>query len=282
MYRLPAPDVTSLEAYDATVATIREDERRLPYIAARQTVHRGCSSFDRLGASLRFEQADPTDFSVGELEDHWMAELYDRQFATRKGTSSIRNGIKLAASYELCPYCGEGRVTELDHYLPKSRFAATTVHPANLIPACADCNREKLAYEPNALSPAVLHPYFDDLLSSPWLVALLMEGQLSNPVVTFTVSDMISDPDIIARLDAHLEVFGLRRRFGVWAAQALNNFENLVRSSPATPWSIELARSHLTWTATQQSGGRANSWEKATHDAMAASNWYLSEHLGLR
>ncbi|WP_414655529.1 HNH endonuclease [Frigoribacterium sp. CFBP9030] len=210
-----------------------------------------------------------------------MTELYDVQFTKRVGTRDIRDGIKNAAPNELCPYCGEGRVTELDHYLPKSLFAGTTVHPANLVPSCHDCNFEKKAYQPGLTNPAVLHPYFDTAFTTNWLAASVSESSLHLPTVKFTVKHFGSDPDLEARLNAHMDVFALRRRFSVWAAQSLTNFEGYLRTAHGRSMTLNAARDHLERTALQQSGERANSWEGAAHEAMRASDWYLSGHLGL-
>lgn len=281
MYSLSLPATTSTLAYDAAASTISDATRRAPYTAAAPIVQALCNTFDQLGANLTFHQADGTRFDVGGLAAGAMAELYDRQFSKRRGTEAIRSGIKNAALNELCPYCGEGRVSELDHYLPKSLFAGTTVHPANLVPACHDCNFRKKAYKPGPSTPAVLHPYFDTAFTTPWLSASVEESSLSGPVIRFTVEPLVLDPHLEARLNAHLTVFDLRRRFSVWAAQSLTNFEGGLKAGIGNSMSLNDARQHLEFTALQQSGGRVNSWEGAAHEAMRASDWYLTQYLNL-
>lgn len=78
-----------------------------------------------------------------------------------------------------------------------------------------------------------------------------------------------------------MTVFKLYERFSVWAGQSLNNFATLLDSEVGRPMTLEEARIHLKRMAIQQSGGRANSWEAAAHEAMRGSDWYLEEHLGL-
>lgn len=59
----------------------------------------------------------------------------------------MKNGI-LKKVYEdcrgICPYCGEGKVEEVDHYVPKEEYPEFTLYPNNLIPSCNKCNGKKL------------------------------------------------------------------------------------------------------------------------------------------
>ncbi|CAN5333670.1 HNH endonuclease [soil metagenome] len=281
MYSLSVPTTTALSAFDAAISTIKDKSRRAPYTAAAPIVQERCDSFDRLGASQTFHQADGSAFDVGGLSKNSMVDLYDVQFNQRVGTKAIRDGIKNAAPNELCPYCGEGRVTELDHYLPKSQFAGTTVHPANLVPSCHDCNSKKHFYHPGPTDPAVLHPYFDSAYTTQWLSASVGESSIHLAAIKFEVDSSVADPHLIGRLNAHMNVFDLRRRFGVWAAQSLTNFEGYIRTDHGRSMTLDQARQHLQRTALQQSGGRLNSWEGAAHEAMSESDWYLAGHLGL-
>jgi 5-methylcytosine-specific restriction endonuclease McrA len=48
----------------------------------------------------------------------------------------------------ICPLCGQGVVSTLDHHLPKSAFPALAVAPTNLVPSCSTCNLRKLVVRP--------------------------------------------------------------------------------------------------------------------------------------
>ncbi|MEO5318124.1 HNH endonuclease signature motif containing protein [Arthrobacter sp. CC3] len=281
MYSLNPPSFTAADAYSAAVGTIQKKVDRTPYFAAAPTVQKKCDAFELLARDGQFDLAESSEFDIAGLLGKAMVELYDNQFSRNEGTKAIRNGIKNAAKNALCPYCGEGYASELDHYLPKNKFAGTTVHPANLVPACGDCNFEKLAYKPGRDKPAVLHPYFDTAFDVPWLTASVVGGLLGTPVVDFKVGLSQPHPELEARLNQHMTVFKLWKRFGIWAAQSLDNFETLLRSDYGQSMTRERAREHLRLTAIQQSGGRVNSWEGATHTAMFESDWYLDSYLKL-
>lgn len=282
MYRLLAPTISSSDSYDTAVSIIRQKAERLTYQKAADTVQQKCENFDQLALKQHFNEARSSDFNIPELvNSDAMSELYDNQFSKRLGTEHIRSSIRNAAPNDLCPYCGEGVVGELDHYLPKSKFAGTAVHPANLVPACRDCNFAKKAYEPSSDKPAVLHPYFDVGLEVQWLNAMIAEDETHCPVIGFFVSSDINDPQLEIRLKTHMQVFGLSKRFSVRAAQSLDNFQAMLASDFGRGMTCDQARLHLKRTAIQQSGGRLNSWEAAAHEAMLRSDWYLKEYLSL-
>ncbi len=43
----------------------------------------------------------------------------------------------------ICPYCGDGKIEEVDHYVPKEDYPEFTLYPNNLIPLCNKCNKKK-------------------------------------------------------------------------------------------------------------------------------------------
>lgn len=281
MFNLSRPSFSATESFQAAVATIRDGDRRAVYLGAAGVVESACTSYDGYGAAFAFHLAAGEAFDVPSLGKKEMVLLYDPQFSKRAGTKKIRSALKNAAPNSLCPYCGEGQAIELDHYLPKESFAAISVHPANLVPSCGDCNRKKLAYRPSADDPAVLHPYFDTAFSINWLKAKVEEDSIGKPVVVFRVQLPYQNVALESRIERHMDVFQLYDRFSVWAGQSLDNFETLLASPYGSSMTIRTARKHLRRTAVQQSGGRVNSWESATHEAMRSSAWYLESYLGL-
>lgn len=282
MYSLSVPTIPFGVAYETAFGIIRPAIKRLPYDTAKPTVHRICLAYDQLAAQTLFHSAIGNQYDVAELAKSAMADLYDNQFAKLKGTRAIRNAIKNAAPNKICPYCGEGTVSQLDHYLPKAIFAGTSVHPPNLVPVCSDCNKVKLDYAPGPDQPAVLHPYFDRAFAIEWLHAQLEFDDIQNPIITFFVSTPTRQPNLELRLQAHMRVFNLYNRFSVWAAQSIENFERLLQSETDTPMDLAEARKQLLLLSKLQSGGRTNSWERSAHLAMRASSAYLTGRLGLR
>ncbi|VEI46040.1 HNH endonuclease [Actinobacillus equuli] len=91
--------------------------------------------------------------------------------------------INLAQSVK-CPFCGGiGKPTQIDHFLPKSRYGHFSVLPENLIPVCKDCNTEyKKEFYPTEKNKQLIHPYLDDytiLMSNGYMQHISMTDQLS-------------------------------------------------------------------------------------------------------
>lgn len=66
-----------------------------------------------------------------------------------------------------CPLCAQRIVSTLDRRLPKAHYPALAVTPLNLVPACSDCNKAKLANLPTTSSEETLHPYYDYVERAP-------------------------------------------------------------------------------------------------------------------
>lgn len=278
---LNLPHFDTADAFTASVLAIRKAADRAAFEDARDSVLAVCSLYDRLARAGDYTLAKESDFRVQELGRSQMSDLYDKQFMRSKKTKTIRDGLKNAVPHRRCPYCGKGQADELDHYLPKAHFAGVTVHPANLVPSCHDCNYAKRNYVPKQGEPAVLHPYFDQSSLEQWLFAEVVRSSVGNPALKFRVQLSDSSGHDAARLNQHLDVFHLHDRFGSWAAQCLEGFEYLLSSAEGRLMTLSAAHSHLKKTAVQQSAGRLNTWEGAKYHAMAESEWYLQEYLGL-
>lgn len=282
MHSLNRPKYSGIEAFTASVATICSREMRKEYEQFSALIEGCCSHYDVLASNLDFAKATVEMLAVPVCGDVDMVRLYDKQFVRNKGSKPIRDSVANASPNGLCPYCGQGSVHELDHYLPKRPFTGIAVNPANLVPACRDCNRVKSDYLPSSSKHAVLHPYFDQIFDFRWLYATI-SGRLGGvPTAEFQVRVDAMHEDIQGRLESHMQVFHLYDRYRVLASQSLNNFETLIRSSYGRDMSLEKAKEHLTMTAFQQSGGRENSWELALYEAMANDDWYLMTYLELR
>ena len=82
---------------------------------------------------------------------------------------------KANSKLEVCPACDRPRspmvnnkiYSDADHFLPKSRYPFLSVHPANLVPLCLDCNRnfkgDRDPIEDPGKAPLIntFHPYFN-------------------------------------------------------------------------------------------------------------------------
>lgn len=122
---------------------------------------------------------------IAELEKADLIKLYDNYFAKNgKPGREIYDSLMVAAK-DKCPFCGGiGRPTNLDHFLPKTLYPQFSILPANLIPACRDCNMEaKKNKFASSKEEQVIHPYFDHerYFNEQWIFARYIEPHNDEP-----------------------------------------------------------------------------------------------------
>jgi len=278
MYKICPPPMLAAQVYRETAESISNEKRRQEHLQCTGEIVAKCKEYDHLGKAAKFETALPSSFHVSNLDVSAMPELYDKQFVRLKKTKVHRDLIKSGAQNNSCPYCGIGFISQLDHYLPKSEFHAITVHPHNLVPSCADCNSAKRAYHPSEDSPAVFHPYFDDVFDFAWLDATLLQGHDRHTIAKFGVDEKIEDVQLRDRMLKHLEVFKLQSRFSSAASQLIQEFERFIRDR-THEFNLESAKSHLKFSIKTSSALRLNDYRAATYRAMLTSPWYLNSLL---
>lgn len=116
----------------------------------------------------------------------------------------------------ICPLCGIGEASTLDHYLPKSAYPTLSITPANLIPACFDCNHKKGSASKSSTLP--IHAYLDEIPHGRWLYA--------NFSSSFTIDYYVLCPsswnyDLQIRINNHFNVYGLRKKYAAHASELL-------------------------------------------------------------
>ena len=137
-------------------------------------------------------------------------ELYDNYMVKgKKPARDIYDAIKITAT--VCPLCGVGHVTTLDHYLPKSRYPIHSVNPLNLVPACVSCQDGKKATIFQNKHQQPLYPYSeaDHFYDTDWIFC---EISVNGGTLEFEFyADPPSDwpPGDRERAISHFEAFNL-------------------------------------------------------------------------
>jgi hypothetical protein len=201
-----------------------------------------------------------------------MVNLYTGNLA-KKNTAArhIYDSLKSAAPHSICPLCAQRVVTTLDHYLSKSHFPSFAVSPVNLVPACTDCNKAKLATYATTAAQQPLHPYFDAVDSTVWLHADVI--QTTPPALSFRVSPDLNWPRLLAqRVQYHFDFFELSSLYSIQAGKELLNIRfGLEKAAAANSLQV-----HLADQACIRRKGARNSWQAAMHEALANSDWFCS------
>lgn len=272
MWTLPKPNVSSAQAFEACISRVSD---RAALADAASSVQAAAEVYDA-NAALTLLDVPENTFQLSMLTADQMAKVYENGMV-RQGSPGrvIYDQLMLAPKYGRCPLCGERRVANLDHYLPKRRFWALAVNPANLIPACSDCNRAKLDSISARLDGQPLHPYFDVLDGSLWLGAEVIRERPA--AIRFFVLDPPTWSDVtIKRVKAHFSMYRLGRLYGSHASQELGDLEaslELSYESGGTKAVQELLNDQ----SVIVSRGDRNSWRAATYRAVAADEWFTQE-----
>lgn len=106
---------------------------------------------------------------LSEKDTVALKNVYKDKFSKAGSVGRKYYDIIMAQAQGVCPICGTGTPTNLDHYLPQSSYPLLVVTPLNLIPSCRDCNMGKGSYFSAKSIDLPLHPYFDKI-QCKWLV----------------------------------------------------------------------------------------------------------------
>lgn len=129
--------------------------------------------------------------------------------------NELRERLLKRVRTALCPYCGIGESTTLDHYLPRVDFPEYAIFPKNLVPCCSQCNltKGKRVVDADTGARCFLHPYFDALPTA----ALLSVGISLLPdliQLNFRINAPSYVPaEVTEHLDRHFKCLGLRSRY---------------------------------------------------------------------
>lgn len=215
----------------------------------------------------------PASQSVGSVRGDELRALYtDRLVPLRGPGRAIYDALVSATPNGKCPLCGHRQAVTLDHFLPKSRYAALAVAPLNLVPCCTECNHAKRDIAPTRDDEVTLHPYFDAVDGERWLYAEVVE------IPPTTVRFLVQPPShwnsqLSARVRYHFKVLDLPKLYRLQAAEELLNrrfgLEKVLRNGG---WR-EVSRL-LSLEADSRERVRRNSWQTALYSAWSQSEWF--------
>lgn len=214
------------------------------------------------------------DSIEGQVSLAEMKDLYKRSLSSRTGIArDIYDELVSSVPYRTCPLCGVGVVSTLDHHLPQSQYIDFVVTPINLVPACADCNKAKLARYPRLAEEQTIHPYFECFTEETWLFAEVLH--VSPPAVRFSVNPPPHWNDIDrAIVRRHFTTFKLASLFTSNAASELSDLRfHLVTRLNGDAAAIKKFLSEQAETCRES---HLNSWRTATYTALSQDDWFAN------
>lgn len=278
MWPMIAPSMSVGSVLATCIGNI-EPENKAKFAAISSLLETAAKDFANLAAANSLYTI-PQAQGVGGVTNAQMTWLYDKKMAAQKSPGRpIYDQIKMAAQFGICPLCGRGVVYSLDHHLPKKKYPDLTIAPANLIPACQDCNKVKTQAAPQTASDETLHPYYDNVEGRIWLRARVIE--VSPAALFFFADPPVEWPLTLRdRVRNHFRAFKLRSFYASVAAGLLTNIRGYLQTGPAQ-LGAEQVRQHLFSMAASSRINRLNTWEAAAYTAMGESDWYCNGGYGL-
>lgn len=281
MRSLAKPAGVFQEIFNYCVAGVGSNELRARYIEIFDDLKYDSDHYDVLAASgdlwrIPLNAQGNDEIVVGRVTKKELKSLYSSYMVGQdKPARFIYDNLMASAPGERCPYCGVGRVSTLDHYLPKSKFPKFSVHIFNLIPACRDCNLGSKGTDVAGLiGSQPIHPYYDAELfnGSQWLF-----GQV-NATAPVSIKFYANPPSTWSeaardRAHAHLEAFDLSARFSVEAAEELALIRQLfIDYYDGQPAAVR--REFLLQKEGAEGRLHSNSWKRAMYQALSNNQWY--------
>lgn len=273
MKTLPEPPFSSLEVLNACANSVQSYDFAKRIRDAIPTVGVAEAEYCDLGKAGELYEIVADDGLTGQISAAEMRRLYTGTLS-KKG-SAVRHyydAIRVAARNGVCPLCNQRAVKTLDHYLSKDTHPRLAVTPANLVPACSDCNKEKLNKLAKGEAEQTLHPYFDDLGDTQWLAAQVIKS--SPPSVMYFASPPEGIPLVLQeRIRSHFETFRLAELYSIQAAVELVNIRFWLQELHQVEGAAGVQK-FLIQQAKSRCKADANSWGSALYVALAGSDWY--------
>ena len=278
MIRLKKPNFNQAEILDTCLSSMRIEPRKGNILASKINIIDESNNYDKIATKGELYTITPNSTVKGGATADDMKALYIQKFVPENQNGRIYyDAIMLLAPSEKCPYCGQQIVKTLDHYLPQAEYPTYTVTPYNLVPACSDCNKNKLSTIYTCYEEQSIHPYYDDFTDAIWIKAKLVEEE---PITFEFYADnpVTWDEQKCKRAKKHFEYFKLNKIYKVYAASEYIACENRIKKiyvrggkAPAVEFledSIEDKRCIMN-----------NKWESAMYQAIIDSSWYWDYYI---
>lgn len=205
-----------------------------------------------------YQRMDPRGFTPNQKKQ--IGAAYSRVTA-QNHASGLRSVILDDEHGNLvCVYCGMQPGRQIDHFLPRSIYPEFGLEPWNLVPSCADCNKDKGEVLPEADGARFLHAFLDPDLSEPYLFSTVTRRR-GSIVVLFYVQTPAAMPGPQAKgIRNQFLRLDLGRRFAQAAeetcAEVVGYAEDLDDAARAV---------YLTSILRTTSARGANHWRHALH-----------------
>jgi HNH endonuclease len=275
VWAVAKPSTSAEDAFIECNGSVRDLSLKIRMIGSVSEVVSAAAAYEDAAVLATLHRLDEADFRLRLVSLEEMIVAYQSRFAGVRGSArGIYDKIKTAPRFGRCPMCGHRDVTQLDHYLPKTRFPALAVNPQNLVPICAECNKRKASFSPASESEQFLHPYYDKVQDQAWLRAEVVQG--TPAAFRFFVQPPADWPPVLGtRVKRQFFALGLSGLYASQAAQQLASIRYSLRKLHEL-LGDEGVRHRLADDALSSAADEINHWRTAMYAAMSVDLWFCS------
>ncbi|MEO5334814.1 MAG: hypothetical protein H7839_22610 [Magnetococcus sp. YQC-5] len=279
MWTLKLPRHSARDTFATCISGISDDQLRQHFQNAAEIIVNESATYAEAAARHALHEIIPKDIVAPNINTDKMKKLYNQWMVGKTAPGrAIYDEIRVSSPQGRCPLCAHRQVMTLDHVLPKMHYPVFAVTPSNLVPACSDCNKAKLASLPQRAEEVALHPYYDDLGGEKWLFADVVGTQPA--ALRFTIVPPDGWDNILAdRVMNHFSTLKLGALYASEAAEELVNIRHQLLDIYNTGGLHEV-RDELQQRAHSCDRGRLNGWRSATYHAWAENDWFCNGGFG--
>ena len=279
MRLLPRPVLNRATVYSDCVAGVTVQELATRLNAASQIVDDASGQYVLHAKNKQLHMLASCGWGRGEqvilanITKSEFVSLYDDQMSSANGSGRSHYDKLRLTKLGVCPFCGFGHVSTLDHFAAKSRYPAFSVLPINLVPSCTDCNKGKGSGRITLLKE-MPHPYFEDsrIETDNWLICDVVET-LPVTVVYRTHFSPTWENSLSGRVQNYFTELKLASRYAVQAASYLAGTKGFLSSLSAVDLQWYINRKATSYE-------HPNEWEAALYAGLARSQWFIE--IGVR
>ncbi len=191
---------------------------------------------------------------------------------------------QIMALSKICTICKHQISSELDHFLPKSKYPLFAVSPYNLIPCCKDCNTAKSSYPfiNKESFEQLIHPYFDDdiFFSLQWLEVEIIENDPIGIIYKVKNNHNSFSSDELKRIKKHFKIYKLNLMYSPQAVQFIFS-KNYMLKNIYTTYGKEGVSNQLKLEFESQKEFHPNSWQTALLETLSKNDWFCDTWMKL-
>lgn len=194
-------------------------------------------------------------------------KVYTQKFAPEGSVGRKYYNVIVQNANNKCPICGGGKIKNLDHFLPKSKYPLLCVTPVNLIPTCRDCNLDKGTEISDDYYEIPFHPYFETM-NDKWVECDLCFYPDKTYSIKFIVGyDKSLNTNMWRKYKAHMRITDLDATFNSRASEELDNVREMYKDELKV---CGKAKIELSLTEVKNSAEKIdiNSWKSALYRAL--------------